>query len=71
MWESYEQGLAAALATESGGAPTDPGIRTTAALLITPFRVLTSSDVRAAATDTDVAAWIDACFDLIDAGLAP
>lgn len=69
MWERYEQGLATTLAAETGGSPLDPRIRTAAALLVTPFRVLTSSDVRGHAADTDSPAWIDACFDLVGSGI--
>ena len=69
MWERYEQGLAESLAAEHGASAPDPRTRATAALLITPFRVLTSSDVRTRATAADVVTWIDTCFDLVEAGI--
>jgi AcrR family transcriptional regulator len=70
MWERYEQGLADTLAAEAGGSPLDPRIRTAAAMLVTPFRVLTSSDVRGRLADDDTATWVDACFGLLDTGLS-
>ncbi len=69
IWERDGQGLADTLAAEVGGSPLDPRIRTAAALLITPFRVPTSSDVRGRRTDDDTAAWIDTRFDLVATGL--
>jgi AcrR family transcriptional regulator len=69
MWERYEQRLAATLAAETGGSPLDPATRAAAALLITPPRVLTSSDVRRRIPDDGAATWIDTCFALIEKGL--
>lgn len=69
MWEHYERALALTLAEEAGGDPLDPHIRVTATLLVAPFRVLTSTDVREVADDEHVARWIDGCFDVIDRGL--
>jgi AcrR family transcriptional regulator len=68
-WERYEQRLAATLAAEAGGSPSDPATRAAAALLITPFRVLTSSDVRGRILDDGATTWIDTCFALIEKGL--
>jgi AcrR family transcriptional regulator len=70
MWERYEQVLSEIIAAETGTEPLDPRTRAAAALLITPFRVLTSSDVRAHTRDDQVGEWIDTCFDLVDTGLA-
>ncbi|GAA1232458.1 TetR/AcrR family transcriptional regulator [Pseudonocardia alaniniphila] len=70
MWEHYEQALSDILAAETGTQPLDPHARAAAALLILPFRVLTSSDVRAHARNDRVGEWIDTCFDLVDTGLA-
>lgn len=69
MWEAYERALAETLAVENGTDPLDPRTRAAAAMLITPWRVLTSTDVRNGITDDQIATWIDACFDLVDAGL--
>lgn len=63
MWEHYEQGLAATLAEELGSSPLDPDVRMSAALLVTPFRVLTSRDVRQASPDA--VDWLNQAFDLI------
>ncbi|GAA3057034.1 TetR/AcrR family transcriptional regulator [Pseudonocardia yunnanensis] len=70
MWERYEQALSDIIAAETGTEPLDPRTRAAAALLILPFRVLTSSDVRAHTRDDQVGEWIDTCFDLVDTGLA-
>jgi AcrR family transcriptional regulator len=70
MWERYEQVLSEIIAAEAGTEPLDPRTRAAAALLIAPFRVLTSSDVRAHTRDDQVGEWIDTCFDLVDTGLA-
>jgi AcrR family transcriptional regulator len=69
MWETYEQALAETLAAEDGTDPLDARTRAAAAMLITPWRVLTSTDVRNRITDNETATWIDTCFDLVDAGL--
>jgi AcrR family transcriptional regulator len=69
MWETYERALAETFAAESGTDPLDPRTRAAAALLITPWRVLTSTDVRNQITDAQTPIWIDTCFDLVDAAL--
>jgi AcrR family transcriptional regulator len=71
MWERYEQALAETLAGETGASAVDARVRTAAALLVTPFRVLTSSDVRRATADRGVTTWIEDCFDTVEHGLGP
>jgi AcrR family transcriptional regulator len=70
MWERWEQAVAEVLAEERGGAAHHPEVRIRAALLVAPFRVLTSSDVRnQAEVAADVSRWLDQSFDLIASGL--
>lgn len=69
MWESYEQRLTSTLAADTGVDAVDPAVRTTAALLITPFRLLASSEVRPRLADGRATAWLDRCFDLIESGV--
>lgn len=70
MWEHYEQGIAEVLAHERATVPHDPVVRVTAALLIAPFRALTSQDIRAREdVAADVGGWLDSCFDVVALGL--
>jgi AcrR family transcriptional regulator len=70
MWERYEQAVAVELARERGGTPQDPDVRIGAALLISPFRVLTSTDVRERADIAgDSLGWLDRSFDVVARGL--
>jgi AcrR family transcriptional regulator len=70
MWERWEQAVAEVLAQERDGVTHDPAIRIRAALLVAPFRALTSSDVRNhTEVAADVSRWLDQSFDLIARGL--